>query len=96
MVRIRGMRMTVGSVVVAMHVAVLSLHRRVVHVIVVAIVVPVKVLMLEWRVTMAVAVFLGEVKVDGHGEKECRRQRRDHRAPLTERPRHGSADERRH
>ena len=87
--------MTVGSVVVAMHVAVLSLHQWIVHVVMVEIVVPVKVLMLEGQVTMEVAVSLREVEVDGHGEKKCRSQRRPHRASLTERPRRAGSDERR-
>ena len=70
MVEIRGVLVGVGEPRVLVRVRVLAGERRIVRVIVVAVVVPVHVIVLERLVDVRVVVALGEVQVDtGHEQR---------------------------
>lgn len=76
-VEIGGVRVVVLERVVAMAVRVRSDDRRLVHVIVVAVVVPMLVLVLERAVQVAVSMSLGDVKPRTGAEREPADQHRE-------------------
>jgi len=82
-----------GADVVAMRVAMLALHRRLVRMVVVAIIVPVGVLVIDRLVGMQVAVAFGQMKANAHGEERRRDGGREPRRPIAHRPCRRSADE---
>ena len=68
MMQIRAVLVLVLDRPVTVHVAVLGRHGRVMHMVVVAVIVSMRVLVLDRLVPMAMGVRLGDVQVDSHAE----------------------------
>ena len=68
-VRVRGVGMRMGALVVTVRVTVLAVERWIVNVVMMPVVVAVRVLVLDGIVRVQVAVFLGQVKINRDSEE---------------------------
>ena len=90
---IGSVRMIVGPVIVTMRVTVLTLDRRLMWMVVMAIVVPVSVLVFDRLVGVTVIVTFGEMKINAHSEERGRHERDRPRRSIAHRPSRGGPHE---
>jgi hypothetical protein len=93
MVRVGPVRVSVRRSVVPVRVAVLALDRRLVNVIVMAVVVAMRVIVLELFVGVHVLVPLGEMQVQRRHEQTCSDRGERARRPIAQEPGRHRADE---
>jgi hypothetical protein len=91
MVEVRRVRVVVLRRRMVVTVRVLSLDGWIVHVVVMAVVVPMRVFVVDFGVAMPMSVPLGEVQPDPHYEADCADSGQGPCRPVAGEPRHRAA-----